>query len=397
MEQDTSSKNDLSEALKPYTEMQALSLQGFDPFEWYRTMRESQPVYYDPQRFAWQVFRYDDVKTVLTEHTIFSSHHPTSEAGDNPLDASLIGIDPPRHRELRQLVSLAFSPATIARLEPSISQIVNELLDKVEHRKIMEVVDDFAYPLPIMVISELLGIPLEDREQFKLWSDKVLGVSYEDAVNAQHAIARYFLDLLQIRSRNPRSDLISALAEAHLEGKKLTSAELVGFCVLLLVAGFETTTTLIGNAILCLDDDHEALQQLITEPDLLPGAIEETLRFRPPLHTLPRVAKVDTTLNGQKIAAGQSVMPWFASANRDEAQFPNADTFDIRRSPNRHLGFGYGIHFCLGAPLARLEGNIALKALLTRLPNIRRIREVPLEPKESVLIYGMKHIPIRFG
>jgi len=186
------------------------------------------------------------------------------------------------------------------------------------------------------------------------------------------------------------------LLAAEIEGQHLDEQELLGFCVLLLVAGNETTTNLIGNAVLCFDEHPEAMEQLRAEPALLPDAIEEVLRYRSPIKMMFRVATTDVELGGQQMRAGEGVVAWISSANHDEAQFPHADTFDIRRSPNRHLAFGYGIHFCIGAPLARLESKIALAAMLERLPGMRQVRDVPLEPTGSFVLYGVQHLPITF-
>lgn len=370
-------------------------------YPWYRAMRESQPVSFDPQREAWLVFRYQDVMHVLSEYTTFSSATFSSlldsEQGDFLVGSSIISMDPPRHRQLRALVSQAFTPRTITQLEPRITSIVSSLLDRVEPHGQMDVVSDLAFPLPVMVIAELLGVPLADREQFRRWSEVMVGTSYEAALVVQQEMKPYFLTLIEQRRREPGEDLITALLAAEIDGERLPELEILGFCVLLLVAGHETTTHLIGNAILCLDEYPEVMQQVKADPALLPSAIEEVLRYLSPVQTFPRIVVADTVLGEQEIKAGQVVLPLFASANRDEAQFPQAETFDIRRMPNRHLAFGHGIHFCLGAPLARLEAKIALEAMLERLPHMQRVREVPLEPKPSSLMFGMKHIPLTFG
>jgi len=261
----------------------------------------------------------------------------------------------------------------------------------------MEVIRDLAFPLPVTVIAELLGIPVADQRQFKQWSEAIVGISEEAYLTAQQEMALYFLSLIAQRRSVPQDDLITALIEAEVDGEHLPDMELLGFCILLLVAGHETTTNLIGNAILCFDEHPHVMDELRAEPALLPSAIEEVLRYYSPVKSLGRIATVDTVLRGQHIKAGQFVLPIFSSANRDEEQFPNANTFDIRRIPNRHIAFGHGIHFCLGAPLARLEARIALGAVLERFSHIRRDRSVPLQLKESGVIFGLQSLPVTFG
>lgn len=356
-------------------------------------MRESAPVFLDPRRHHWSVFGYNDVQRVLSEHSTFSSQYTGS---DEPLDASIITIDPPRHRQLRSLVTLAFTPRTIARLESRITAIVNELLDKVTPRGEMDVIEDLSYPLPVTVIAELLGIPLEDRERFKHWSDQLVGAAPDDGKNPQTEMGNYFKWVIEQRRKEPKDDLISALLAAQIDGKHLTEQELLGFCVLLLIAGHETTTHLIGNAIWTLDDHPAALAELKANPALLPDAIEEVLRYRSPVKLMFRVTTRDTRIGDKDIPAGAWVTAWIGSANRDETQFPNADTFDIHRTPNRHLAFGHGIHFCLGAPLARLESKTALAIMLERLPNLRRDRDKELEPVSAFILHGLKRLPIVF-
>jgi cytochrome P450 len=209
-------------------------------------------------------------------------------------------------------------------------------------------------------------------------------------------MSEYFRWIIQQRRQEPKNDLISALLAAQIDGQHLTEQELLGFCVLLLVAGNETTTHLIANAIWCLDDHPEALEELRTNRALVPDTIEEVLRYRSPIKMMFRVTVQDTMIGDTQIRAGEPVVAWIGSANRDEAQFPNADTFDIHRAPNRHLAFGYGIHFCLGAPLARLESKVALNILLDRLPNLHRDRDVPLEPISAFILHGVQHMPVTF-
>jgi cytochrome P450 len=374
----------------------AMRRDPLQPFAWYRAMRAQAPVLFDPTQQMWHVFRFADVQHVLSDHAEFSSRF--AQAGgddDGALANSLVATDPPRHRQLRTLVTQAFTPRAVEDLAPRIAAITNELLDRVESSGRIDLVHDLAYPLPVIVIAELLGIPAEQRDQFKTWSDAVTSTSGE-GIAAQHAMAAYFAGLIEERRRQPRNDLITALVAAQVDGQHLSMPELLGFCVLLLIAGNETTTNLLGNAILCLEEAPSALEELRRQPELLPDAIEEVLRFRSPVQSMFRVVARPTTLADQRLETGQSVLAWIGSANRDEAAFPDADRFDIHRSPNKHIAFGHGIHFCLGAPLARLEARIALEAILRRLPNLRRVREFPLEAQDSLVVYGVKSLPMTF-
>ncbi len=363
----------------------------------------NQPASYNEQRQTWLVFRYSEVQRVLSDYSTFSNDRggldpaQQSQGKNRSGGASLISMDPPRHRLYRTIVTQAFTPRTVAGLETRIAEIVHQLLDAAVERGAMDVVDDFSYPLSITVIAEMLGVPTADQEQFKQWTNDFFEITTPAAAQAQRELDVYFRAIFAQHRQKPQDDLISALLAAEVDGQQLTEPELSSFCILLLLAGNDTTRNLIANAILCLDTFPEEMRQLRTDLTLLPSAIEEVLRYLPSTQTAPRVAAVDTTIDGQAVKAGQWVMPMLASANRDESQFPQPDVFDIRRSPNRHLTFGYGVHFCLGAPLARLESRIALTAILQRLEHIQRVHEVPLEAVASPIVYGMKHLPIRFG
>ncbi|HEY6540802.1 MAG TPA: cytochrome P450 [Ktedonobacteraceae bacterium] len=367
-----------------------------DIYSWYQEMQKTHRVYYDDVRASWLVFHYNDVHRVLLDTETFSSQRTTNPDGsiDPIASGGIVGMDPPRHRQLRSLISQAFTPRVVAQMEPRITAIVHDLLDEVQDKGEMDVVDDLAFPLPVIVIAELLGVPISDREQFRRWSADYVGADYALRLATAKKIAFYFHGLIEQRRRELREDLISALLQAEVEGEHLPEQDILGTCLLLLIAGHETTTGLISNAIVCLDEHPDALRELIAQPDLIPGAIEEVLRYRAVVHTMPRVVAKDTVLCGQQIEAGNLVLPLFASANLDEAQFPNANRFDIHRAPNRHMGLGYGIHFCLGASLGRLETRIALGAMLERFPNLQVTHSIPLELKPSSFIYGLKHLPI---
>ncbi len=365
-------------------------------FSWFAEMREHNPVFRDERTRLWQVFRYEDVLAILTDYSRFSSEAYEFTGGF--LSNSLIAKDPPDHRKLRNLVNQAFTPRAVARLSDRITQITQELLDEVRHSGKMDIVSDIAFPLPAKVIAELLGVPAEDWNIFQRWA-RIDGSDTasrrEPGRSMQEEMFSYFTNLLEERRRSPREDLISSLSVAEVDGERLSQTELLSFCTLLLAAGQETTKNLIANAIVCLTDHRESMERLINEPALVPTAIEEILRFLPPVWFLFRQTKADVELAGQHIPANQIVLAWTASANRDPARFPNPDRFDIEREPNRHLAFGYGIHFCVGAPLARLEARIALPMMLQQLKNLQRVEGVPVMVQAGI-VFVIRSLPVTF-
>ncbi|MVP01362.1 cytochrome P450 [Paenibacillus lutrae] len=389
-----------------------------NPYPTYAYLRSNQPVMYMEPLQTWSVFQYDHVKSVLFDHANFSSEHrlkpkdgPAPGAGGDHVDSpdssaggfSLITLDPPRHTQLRSLVSKAFTPKAIAALEPRIVELTHELLDKVSASGEMDLIGDFSYPLPVIVIAEMLGIPSEDREQFKHWSDEVVasadnfaGEQSSEAADARSAMDDYFRSIIAERRLNPQDDLISALIAAEDSQQQLSEKDILSFCALLLVAGNETTTNLIGNAVRSLLDHPDQLQKLREQPELLPSAIEEVLRYRSPLQAMFRTAARDVEIGGQKIPAGSRVVAWMGAANHDEQKFEDAGTFDITRSPNPHIAFGHGLHFCLGAPLARLEAKVALEAILERLPDLARANQEPLTPARGFIVHGVSSLPLTF-
>jgi cytochrome P450 len=366
-------------------------------FSWFEEMREHNPVFKDESMRLWQVFRYEDVLAILTDYSRFSSQAYEFTGGF--LSNSLIAKDPPDHRKLRNLVNQAFTPKAVALLSDRITQITQELLDAVRHQGKMDIVSDIAFPLPAKVIAELLGVPPEDWNIFQRWA-RVDGSDpasnrQGSGRSMQEEMFHYFSDLLEQRRRTPREDLISSLSVAEVDGERLSEPELLSFCTLLLAAGQETTKNLIANAIVCLTDHRESMERLINEPALMPTAIEEILRFLPPVWFLFRRTKTDVELAGQHIPANQVVLPWTASANRDPARFPNAERFDIEREPNRHLAFGHGIHFCVGAPLARLEAKIALPMMLQQLKNLQRVEGIPIMVHAGI-VFVIRSLPVTF-
>ncbi|MFC6750005.1 cytochrome P450 [Deinococcus aquaticus] len=349
----------------------------------------------DPKSGLWMVFGYDDVQRTLSDWKAFSSERgrPRGENAQTALSSSIISTDPPRHRQLRSLVEQAFTPRQVRALEPRIAQLVDELLSPVQGAGRMDFIRDFAYPLPVIVIAEILGIPATDRDAFKRWSDAVV----TGDPSGSREMGAYFARLIEQRRADPGDDLISGLIAAQLDGEHLDTQELLGFCILLLVAGNETTTNLLANTLLCWQDAPEAYDRVRADRTLLPGTIEESLRYRSPVQSMYRVAAQDVELGGQTIPEGSPVLAWIGSANRDPAQFPEPGTFDPARTPNRHLAFGNGVHFCLGAPLARLEASVALNAVLDRLPDLRVALDASLDAIPSQIVYGVKALPVTFG
>jgi cytochrome P450 len=375
---------------------------------WYRTMRATMPVHVREKNDTWELFCYDDILDVLSEPELFSSDFRQEISPDQPLSATMISSDPPLHAQLRGLVARDFTPRAVAQLAPRITVIAHELLDQVAHAGSMDVVRDFADPLPVIVIAEMLGIPAEERARFKAWSDTLISGSFEERRRARKMgvhdvfsqtvdeMTHYFEQKIEQRRQQPEDDLISKLIDAQLDGRHLSQKELLGFCMLLLVAGNITTTNLISNAVISFDEHPEVFRRLRAEPKLLPAAIEEVLRYRSPARFVVRRAAASTYLRDQEIQENQTIIAWLHSANFDEQHFPEPEHFNIERAPNRHLAFGYDIHFCLGAHLARLEARTALGALLERLPDIRRLPDSPLEMIDSAAIYGVQHVPITF-
>ncbi|MBA4496391.1 cytochrome P450 [Paenactinomyces guangxiensis] len=374
-----------------------------NPFPIYDQLRQSTPVRYDENRSCWDIFRYEDVHRILKDPATFSSRRGM----DIKRRETILTMDPPRHNQMRGVVNKAFTPKVINDLAPHITSITNELLNTVEGHGEMDIVSDLAVPLPVIVIAELLGVPPEDRQLFKDWSDILVkgpDENTEEAFNqvvaekeqASEELSAYFARIVDQRRTEPKDDLISQLLSAEIEGQKLNDEEVIAFSVLLLAAGNETTTNLITNTIRRLTEDQALQQQLKGNPDLIPGFIEEVLRFYPPIQAIGRVATRDVEIGGMMIKTGDQVISWVASANRDETKFKNPESFVVDRKPNPHLAFGFGIHFCLGAPLARLEGKIALRTILERLNEIQYLTGSELSYIQSPFVYGVKQYPITF-
>jgi cytochrome P450 len=350
--------------------------------------------------------RYADVRAVLTDHGTFSSVPPpgilydeqAKAFGDTP---TMLGSDPPTQTRLRRLVSRDFTPRRIRELEPRIREIAKNLIDAAERKGEFDAMADLANPLPVMVISELLGVPREEYQRFKNWSDKIIeadntlpGMPIPGEIkNAFTELKAYFSDEIVRRRKSPGPDLVSALVAAHDEAEALNADELIQFLMLLLLAGNETTTNLIGNGMLALGRNPDSMAALRAKPDLMRGAIEEMLRYDGPVQATFRTATKDTVVGGTPITAGMGAFVIIAAANRDPAQFRDPEKFDIARESNDHVAFGDGIHFCIGAPLARMEGSIAIGSALERFPHLRlKNPDAPLTYKGSYFLRGLSRL-----
>ena len=376
-----------------------------DPFPLYARLREASPLLHDPLMDVWMVFDYDGVRRTLQDHEAFSSSPVT--AGRAAPDW-FIFADPPRHTRMRGLLARAFTPRSVAALEPRIRWLSRALLDRGIERGEMDLAADFSVPLPLLVIAEMLGIPVADRPRFRRWSDAILDLSHtlpggEGAERASQAYRAataemhdYVARLVDDRRVDPAEDLLTRLVHAELDGERLTTMEILGFVQLLLIAGQETTTNLLNNAILCFIRHPEQLARVRAVPELLPSAIEEVLRYRSPVQWMFRFARVDVRMHGRTIPAGTMVLPMIGSANHDPAHFADPGRFDVARDPNPHLAFGHGIHHCIGAPLGRLEARIALGDLLERLHDMELASDAPWEPRRALHVHGPARLPIRF-
>jgi cytochrome P450 len=384
-----------------------------DPVPAYRRLRESEPIRRNRWQGTWVLSRYDDVAAVLrdprftTDRTGLlpfrlmrrsSRRHPDFVS---LLDRNLLMLDGDEHRRVRGLVSKAFTPRRIEALRPRVETIVDELLDAVAARGEMELVRDLAHPLPVIVIAELLGVPLEDRGRFRGWSSDVVQIldllsgrdGLRPAWRGADGLAGYFRGLLAERRRAPKDDLLSAMLAAEEDGRALDEADLLALCALLLAAGHETTTNLIGNAVLALLRHPHERKRLAEAPGLMPGAVEEFLRFDSPVQVTDRVITEDLDFRGRRFHRGQLAVCLIGAANHDPARFPEPDRLDVTRGDRGHLAFGLGPHVCLGAPLARHEAEVALAALLRRFPTFTGPTEPPGR-RASVVLRGPTALPL---
>ena len=420
--------------------------QRFSPFDFYSSMRKNNPIVFDEENERWGVYRYNDIEKILRDHSRFSSKFGPldlplgipPEYEENIHRPSLINSDPPYHRKLRSIVDTLFVPIEISKLTPRIENIVNELIDKIIEKNnnttsTMDLISDFAYPLPATVIAELLGVPFEDRDTYHQWADVIVGLEENSNIDYIKKVSKtfdemdvYFSKLIEERKKSSSSTkdnddndtLIGLIIRAKVDGHSLSEREILTFSHLLLNAGHITTVNLIGNSIFSLLENPQELKRLQENKNSsIKPAIEETLRYRSPVQLVIRIAIDDVILSEEKeggggrkeiekqeIKKGQKIILFLGSANHDESVFTDPERFDITRRNLRHMAFGTGIHFCLGAPLARLEGQIALRTLLERFDNLqfdfdysdKQDLYTKVIPLKSSLFLGLSHLPIRF-
>jgi hypothetical protein len=379
-----------------------------DPYSVYKTLRDQHPLYRIEGRNCWVLSRFADVVDaalnwqglISGKGVLLDRNDLTSDTGGLPM---LVMLDPPRHTTLRQIVSRAFTPRRVAEMESRIRQTAIELLESVRARGgDGEFVRDVAGPLPSTVIADMMGVPKTDQDDFREWSDSVLRgdpsvpESTEASLMAVAHLFEYFQAAVEDRRQNPKDDLVTALVHAELdEGEELGPDELLWFCILLLVAGNETTTNLLSNGMVTLARHPDQRASLAMDPALIPNAIEEIVRYESPVQVLARTVAEEVELHGTRLQPGDKVLLLWGSANRDDREFDDPDTFDIRRKIVRHAAFGHGIHFCLGASLARLEGRVVFQELLRQFPSY----ELAGEPEllHSGIIRGFDSVPFHIG
>jgi len=375
-----------------------------NPYPLYAQIRSLSPIFKIPPPFdAWGIFDYDGVKRVLSDAENFSSRVPAPRNW-------FIFFDAPRHTKLRAIISKAFTPRMIGNLETFIRNLSRQLLDEAFSRNKGEfdLATAYSIPFPMKVISHMIGIPTADWAQFKSWSDTILKMSYargggpesrrfvDDFVAITVVMNDYLSAMIAERKKTPRDDLLTKLIEAEVDGEHLTQEEILGFFQLLVVGGQETTTNLINNAIICFLDNPTQLSLLRSNMNLLESAIEEVLRYRSPLQWIMRTPTREIQMHGQTLLPGQLILPLIGSANRDPKHFDRPEEFDITRHPNNHIAFGHGQHFCLGAPLSRLESRIALTDLLTRMKSFEYSGQEPWQPRQALHVHGPTNLPLRF-
>jgi len=391
-----------------------------DPYSVYAELRRSNPVHRNALGF-WVFTRHADCLAILRDRRSSSDGRNVDEttfrelrAVDLPLQqgpeamlaemAPFLFRDPPDHTRLRGLVQKAFTPRVVEGLRPRLEEICESLLDAALERGTVDLVADYAYPLPVQIIVEMLGVPAEDHEQFRVWSHALArGLdpdfllppeAVQQRLGAILSFVQYFASLIEERRRKPGHDLLTRLIQAEEQGDALSQGELLSTCILLLVAGHETTVNLISGGALALMERPDQLALVRDEPAVIRSAVEEMLRYVCPVQLTGRVALEDMEVGGATVAAGQFSMLLIGSANRDPDAFADPDIFDVTRTDNNHLGFGFGIHHCLGAPLARLEASVALPALFRRAPHLERTTDT-LSYKENIVLRGLESLPVR--
>jgi pimeloyl-[acyl-carrier protein] synthase len=385
-----------------------------NPYPLYHKLRSEDPVHWDRFLQTWVVTRYSDVLNVL--HSFSADRTPTPEqltamglSGLNPIAKVMVKqmlfMDAPAHTRLRGLASVAFTPQRVGVLRGHIQEIADHLLDRVQTTGKMDIIADFAAPMPAIVTAEMLGVPTEDHSDLKKWSAdfaEMLGNFQHNpdriprVLESTNNLTTYFRDAIGKMREHPREGLIHSFMTAELDGDRLTEEEIIANCVVIMVGGQETTTNLIGNGLLTLMRNPEQLAQLRDNPSLIPSAVEELLRYESPSQHTGRIAREDVQMGGKQIRKGQAVMAIMAAANRDPERFSEPDQLILDRSDNKHVAFGWSSHFCFGAPLARMEGQIAFETILRRLPNLG-IVPGPLTWRDNSGLRGLTALPVTFG
>jgi cytochrome P450 len=384
----------------------------WNPHPLYAQMRKETPIskmpYFEMGAYPWLLTRYDDCMFLQTDERFTKNFERVDNSGmykDSPIaviNRHLLTLDPPDHTRLRSLVHKAFTPRIIQLMTDRVQNIANTLLDAMQEHDEVDLLSSYAFQIPIIVIAELLGVPPSDRDSFRRWSHTILfgavrQENMDEMMTAAMEFIGYFHGMFDLRRADPKEDLITNLVQAEEAGDKLQPQELISMVFLLLLAGHETTLNLISNGTLALLQHPDQLQLLRENPDLIKTAVEEMLRYDGPIGaSTMRWALEDMEIRGQKIQTGEMVLASLLAANRDPEVFENPDTFDIRRTPNKHMAFGYGIHYCVGAPLARMEGAIAINSLIHRFPKLGlAVEPQSLEWNETVLIRSMTKFPVR--
>lgn len=385
-----------------------------NPYPLYRQLRREDPVHWDPFLHAWVVTRYDDVVHVL--HHFSAQRTPTPEqlsslnlSALNPIAAVMVRqmlfLDPPDHTRLRALASAAFTPRRVEQLRSHIREVMDGLLDGVVQQGHMDILADFASPAPAIVTAELLGVPVSDHAQLKEWSQdfaEMLGNFQHNpdrfgrVLRSVEHLCDYFRRAMREQQYHPRAGLIQAMMTAEVDGARLTEEEIVANLIVTMVGGQETTTNLIGNGVLTLLRHPDDLERLRADPSLIPAAVEELLRYESPSQHTARLAPADVELGGKQIRKRQAVIAVMGAGNRDPERFPDPDRLDLARKDNRHLAFGWAAHFCFGAALARLEGQIAFDRILARLSNLALNTRATLEWRQNLGLRGLTALPVLF-
>lgn len=389
-----------------------------NPYPFYARLRAEAPacrVTLPDKQSAWLITRYEDVVAALKDERLVKNplsaltpeqmtRQPWMPAMLKPLAQNMLDLDAPDHTRLRALVHRAFTPRRIEQMNRRIQALTDELIDAVRSRGRMDLIRDYALPIPTTIIAEILGVPVRDRHAFHRWSSAIVAANSSrrgmiKAVPNVMLFLRYIRRLVKARQTDPQDDLISALIEGDAAGDQLSEDELLAMIFLLLIAGHETTVNLIGNGVLALLEHPDQLATLRDDPALIKSAVEELARYHSPVEwATERYAREDMTIAGATIPRGALVYAVLASANRDERQFPNPDVLDITRAPNRHLAFGQGVHYCLGAPLARMEAQIAIATLLRRLPDVQlAARPETLRWRRALVLRGLEALPVSFA